>query len=137
MIFISIFISIFIFIFIFIVICIFIFIFVHLLLAHSWSAQPQSVPGVPNPRVSLECPTPESPWSRHVRRQEEARLQLLLEDGSPQGGQRQDSMRQEGLGPWTWSGGGFRFRRSGGSGCVQGLGLLGIYLGFLGFCSSV
>ena len=25
----------------------------------SWSAQP----GVPSPRVSLECPTPESPWS--------------------------------------------------------------------------
>ena len=26
------------------------------------SAQPQSVPGVPNSRVSLECSTPESPW---------------------------------------------------------------------------
>ena len=32
-----------------------------LLLAHPWSAQPQSVPGVPNSRVFLECPTPESP----------------------------------------------------------------------------
>ena len=29
----------------------------------SWSAQPQSLPGVPNPRVSLECPTPEFPRS--------------------------------------------------------------------------
>ena len=34
-----------------------------LLLAHPWSAQPQSVPGVsvprvPSRRVSLECPTP-------------------------------------------------------------------------------
>ena len=28
-----------------------------------WSAQPQSLPGVPSRRVSLECPTPESPWS--------------------------------------------------------------------------
>ena len=32
-----------------------------LLLAHPWSAQPQSLPGVPNSRVSLECPTPECP----------------------------------------------------------------------------
>ena len=27
------------------------------------SAQEQSVPGVPSPRVSLECPAPESPWN--------------------------------------------------------------------------
>ena len=32
-----------------------------LLLAHPWTAQPQSVPGVPNSSVSLECPTPENP----------------------------------------------------------------------------
>ena len=32
-----------------------------LLLAHPWSAQPQSVPGVPNSRVALECPTPDNP----------------------------------------------------------------------------
>ena len=29
----------------------------------SRSAQPQRVPGVPNPRVLLECPNPECPWS--------------------------------------------------------------------------
>ena len=34
-----------------------------LLLAHAWSAQCQSVPGAPNSRVSLGCPTPESPCS--------------------------------------------------------------------------
>ena len=37
-----------------------------LLLAHPWSAQPQSVPGVPNSRVSLQCPiqrTPAQPQS--------------------------------------------------------------------------
>ena len=34
-----------------------------LLLAHPFSAQPQSVPGVPNSTVFLECPTPEFFWS--------------------------------------------------------------------------
>ena len=31
-----------------------------------WSAQPQSVPGVPSPRVSLECPTPEYLYQERV-----------------------------------------------------------------------
>ena len=35
-----------------------------LLLAHPWSAQPQSLLGVANPRESLQCPTPESPCPR-------------------------------------------------------------------------
>ena len=37
-----------------------------LLLAHPWSAQPQSVPGLPSPRVSLECPTPEDLYQERV-----------------------------------------------------------------------
>ena len=31
-----------------------------------WSAQPQRVPGVPSPRVSLECPTPEYLYQERV-----------------------------------------------------------------------
>ena len=34
-----------------------------LLLAHPWSAQPQSVPGVPNSRVSPDCPQNAQPQS--------------------------------------------------------------------------
>ena len=37
-----------------------------LLLAHPWSAQPESVPGVPNSGVSLECPTPEYLYQERV-----------------------------------------------------------------------
>ena len=36
----------------------------------SWSGQPECPPGVPHPRLSLEClqpPTPECPWSAHPR----------------------------------------------------------------------
>ena len=35
------------------------------LFSYAWSAQPQSVPEVPNSSVSLEYPTPECPWSAH------------------------------------------------------------------------
>ena len=41
-----------------------------------WNAQPQRLPGVPNPRDSLNCPTPEPPWS--------AQPQRLLECPAPE-----------------------------------------------------